>query len=63
LALLEDGTVRAWGYKGQGQTNVPSSLSNAIAVAGGANHSQALRSNGTGVARGANDAGQPNVPN
>src|SRR5262249_27117768 len=24
LAALEDGTVRAWGYNGSGQTNVPS---------------------------------------
>jgi hypothetical protein len=37
-------------------------LSNAVAIAAGANHSQALRSDGTVVTWGSNDFGQTNTP-
>jgi len=51
LALLTDGTVKAWGggdpYYGAAQTNVPPGLSDVVAVAAGTYHSVALRSNGT----------------
>ncbi|MCM3571360.1 RCC1 domain-containing protein [Neobacillus mesonae] len=58
LALLFDGTVRAWGYNGDGElgdgtydsSNVPvqvSGLTDVIAIAAGAYHSLALLSDGT----------------
>jgi uncharacterized delta-60 repeat protein len=56
------GTVIAWGNNQYGQTNIPPDLTNAIAVAGGAFHSAALRADGTVVAWGQNSYGQTNVP-
>ncbi|MCL5095995.1 MAG: RCC1 domain-containing protein [Candidatus Omnitrophica bacterium] len=41
--------VVAWGLNDYGQTNVPSGLSNVVAVAAGRTHSSALRSDGTVV--------------
>jgi len=52
----------AWGNNNYGQTDVPSGLSNVVAVAGGYEHSLALRSDGTVVAWGGNNYGQTNVP-
>lgn len=54
--------VFAWGDYHFGQTNVPPSLSNAVAVAGGEYHSLALNANGLVVAWGSNNYGQTNVP-
>lgn len=51
-----------WGNNSYGQTNVPASLTNAVAVAGGEDHSVALRMDGKVVAWGANYSGQTNVP-
>ena len=57
------GSVAAWGYNSAGQTVVPSSaLADVIAIAGGGNHSLALKSDGSVVAWGWNSAGQTNVP-
>jgi len=42
LALKSDGTVVAWGYNGDGETNVPPGLSNVVAIAGGGSESLAL---------------------
>jgi len=58
LALLADGTVRAWGHNGWGQlgngtttnSNIPvtvSGLSGIVAIAAGGYHNLALRSDGT----------------
>src|SRR2546421_83518 len=71
LALLSDGTVRAWGDNANGQlgngTTNPSStpipvpgLSSVVAIAASSEGhlSMALRSNGTVLAWGANDSGQ-----
>jgi len=70
LALLADGTVKAWGedYAGQlgdgfnnNSKNTPvsvSDLSNAVAVAAGANHSAAVLGDGKVKAWGSNSDGQ-----
>jgi alpha-tubulin suppressor-like RCC1 family protein len=56
------GTVFAWGDDTAGQTDVPSGLTDAVAVDGGDYHSLALRVDGTVVAWGDNYFGQTNVP-
>jgi alpha-tubulin suppressor-like RCC1 family protein len=69
LALLESGTVRAWGFGGAGQmgngttesSDVPvavSGLSEATAIAAGEAHGLALLSTGTVMAWGSNPRGQ-----
>ncbi len=55
------GTLTAWGWNGDGQTNVPSG-SDFVAVAAGRRHSLAVRSDGTLAAWGDNDYGQTSVP-
>ena len=54
--------IIAWGNNGSGQTNVPVSATNLVAVAAGYNHSLSLRANGTVVAWGDNYYGQTKVP-
>src|SRR5205085_2974117 len=61
LALKSDGTVAAWGANGDGECNVPSSLSNVIAIAAGYSHSLALTTNGTVVAWGNGGHGETNL--
>lgn len=58
--MRSNGTVLAWGYSSVGATNVPADLTNVVAVAGGGDHSVALRNNGTVVAWGT--ASLTNVP-
>lgn len=64
LATMQGQTpnVFAWGLNSSGQTNVPPTLTDAIAVAAGEGHTLALRANGTVVAWGLNNEGQTNVP-
>src|SRR6266496_4098617 len=50
LAVTAGGTVAGWGVNYDGEVRIPSSLSNALAVAGGVFHSLALNSDGTLVA-------------
>jgi hypothetical protein len=47
VSSLAPSTVIAWGKNNYGQTNVPSGLSNVVAIAGGWHHSLALKSDGT----------------
>jgi alpha-tubulin suppressor-like RCC1 family protein len=54
--------VVAWGDNTYGQTNVPATLTNAVAVAAGSGFDIALKSDGSVVAWGNNRAGQTNVP-
>ena len=54
--------MEAWGDTNYGLTNIPSGLSNVVAIATGGEHSLALKSDGTVVAWGTNDYGQTNVP-
>ena len=62
LALRADGTIVAWGANTYGETIVPSSATNVVAVAAGGSHCLALRADGKVVAWGANTYGQTNVP-
>jgi parallel beta-helix repeat protein len=54
--------VVAWGDNSGNQTNVPSSLNDAVAVAGGDYHTLALRHSGSLLAWGYNGDGQTNAP-
>lgn len=55
--------IVAWGYNNNGQTTVPAGLTNVQAIAAGADHSVALRSDGTVLAWGGlNSAGQTSFP-
>jgi alpha-tubulin suppressor-like RCC1 family protein/subtilisin-like proprotein convertase family protein len=54
-------SVIAWGSNTSGQTNVPTGLTNAVAIAGGDIFSLALKNDGTVVAWGGN-AGDTNIP-
>jgi alpha-tubulin suppressor-like RCC1 family protein len=53
LALKGNGTVVAWGYNGNGVTNIPPGLSNVTAIAAGGRFSLALETDGTVVSWGA----------
>jgi hypothetical protein len=60
-AAVIPGHVEAWGYSFFGQATPPSDV-DIVAVAGGGDHSVALRANGTVLAWGANYSGQTVVP-
>jgi alpha-tubulin suppressor-like RCC1 family protein len=62
LALKANGAVVAWGYDSDGQTNVPPTATNVVALAAGAGHSLALKGNGTVVGWGANIGGATIAP-
>jgi Regulator of chromosome condensation (RCC1) repeat len=56
------GTVVVWGNNASGQTNVPVSLTNVTAVAGGNAFNLALKANGSVVGWGENSQGQTTIP-
>jgi alpha-tubulin suppressor-like RCC1 family protein len=58
LALRADGSVVAWGANFWGQTNVPTNLTNVVAIAVGGRHSAAVKRDGTLVLWGNNSFGQ-----
>jgi subtilisin-like proprotein convertase family protein len=60
--IFDETGVVAWGADYVGQTDVPSGLSNVVAVAGAYDHSLALKNDGTVVAWGDNTKNQTNVP-
>ncbi|HEX9046120.1 MAG TPA: immunoglobulin domain-containing protein, partial [Verrucomicrobiae bacterium] len=62
LALKADGTLVAWGYNNNGQTNVPAGLNGVTAIACGDYHMLALKSDGSVVAWGSGAYGQTNIP-
>jgi alpha-tubulin suppressor-like RCC1 family protein len=62
LCFSSRGEVVVWGDNQVGQTNVPPSATNVLALAGGDGHGLALKSDGTVVAWGWNLWGQTNVP-
>lgn len=62
VALMEDGTVRAWGDNSYGQSTVPAGLTGVTAIAAGHHHTVALKSDGTVVAWGRDLEGETDVP-
>lgn len=58
LALRAAGTVVAWGNNFYGQCNVPSNVTDVVAVAAGGRHSLALKTDGTVIVWGNNSFGQ-----
>jgi uncharacterized delta-60 repeat protein len=57
LALLNNGTVAAWGSNSMGKLNVPAGLTDVVAIAAGETFSLALKSDGTVHAWGTNPYG------
>jgi hypothetical protein len=62
MALLNNGTVQAWGNATWLQTSVPSSLTGVAMLSGHYYHCLALRTNGTIVGWGRYDYGQDRAP-
>ena len=62
LALLPDGTAKAWGDNSYLQATAPGGLSNAVAIAAGQDFSMALRADGTVMGWGRNDSKQASPP-
>jgi len=60
--LLPESQIVAWGDDSGGQTDIPTNLDDAVAIAGGDFHSVAIRHDGTLVAWGFDDDGQIDVP-
>jgi parallel beta-helix repeat protein len=60
--FLPASQVAAWGDDSGGQTDVPTNLDDAVAIAGGDYHSVAVRHDGTLVAWGFDDEGQIDTP-
>ena len=54
--------VIGWGDNSYGQTSIPAGLNNVVQIAGGRNHSIALKADGTVVAWGYNGYGQTSIP-
>jgi hypothetical protein len=62
LALKSDGTVVAWGGNNYGESNVPTGLSDVIAISEGTYFSLALKSDGTVVGWGDDSSGATDIP-
>jgi len=62
LAILKDGSLRAWGSNSSGQTAIPSDLGTVRDVAAGHSHCVAIRQDASVAAWGANTYGQSTVP-
>jgi alpha-tubulin suppressor-like RCC1 family protein len=60
--FITGGRIKAWGYNNSGQTNVPPSATNPVAIAAGGFHSLALLANGSALGWGSNSDGQRNPP-
>ncbi|MSR70362.1 MAG: hypothetical protein EXS17_08470, partial [Phycisphaerales bacterium] len=58
----QSGLVRAWGYNGHGQINIPSDLGVCTHIAGGYYHTIALQQSGLVNAWGRNSESQCNIP-
>jgi alpha-tubulin suppressor-like RCC1 family protein len=62
IALTADGRVVGWGQNGQGQTNIPPTVTNIVAIAAGAYHNLAVTLEGRVIAWGLGSSGETNVP-
>lgn len=62
LAIRADGTVTGWGFSGNHLLEVPSNLSDVLAVAAGGYHSLAVHRDGTVVAWGYDGNGRTDIP-
>src|SRR4051812_17194298 len=62
LKAAQSGIIAVWGYQYSFSANVPTGLTNVLAVGIGSNHGLALRNDHTVVAWGNNTAGQLNIP-
>jgi alpha-tubulin suppressor-like RCC1 family protein len=62
LAVDAAGGIHAWGRNSSKETEIPSGLSNVVAVAAGSRHSLAVTQDGRVVAWGKNWSGQTEVP-
>ena len=62
LVLKSDGTVVAWGYDNDGETDIPADLTNVVAIGAGLAHNLALKSDGTVAAWGYDNDGETDVP-
>lgn len=62
IAILKDGSLRAWGSNSSGQTAIPSDLGTVRDVAAGHSHCVAIRQDASVAAWGANSYGQSTVP-
>jgi alpha-tubulin suppressor-like RCC1 family protein len=62
LALLDDGTLVAWGLNTSGQTTIPAGLAGVTQISAGANFNLVRKNNGTVAAWGANNEGQTTLP-
>ena len=62
FALRADGTVVAWGYDEDSQTEFANALTSVLAIAGSSHHGLALRADATVVAWGLSSFGGSNVP-
>lgn len=63
VARLTVANERAWGLNGDGQTQVPRNAGPIVAIAAGAYHNLALRSDGRVLGWGRNDFGETIAPN
>ncbi|MEV0274338.1 CHAP domain-containing protein [Hamadaea sp. NPDC050747] len=61
-ALPRHGAVTAWGWNGNGETDVPTGLNNVSAIATGLHHTLAIKLDRTVVAWGPNYYGERSVP-
>src|SRR5882762_9187117 len=64
IGFLSDAgaVIVGWGDNNSGQLTIPMGLSNALAIATGASHSLAVKSDGTVVGWGSNSSGETMVP-
>ena len=62
MAIISDSTVIAWGDNSEGQSTVPSTLTDAYSLANGTYHSLVLDNAGTIWGWGSNKSGQLNIP-
>lgn len=61
-SAVRGNTLVAWGQNGYGQTNIPSDLTNVVAISAAGYFDLGLRADGTVIAWGSGGVGQTNIP-